>query len=339
MRRIGSLSDPQLAQQFADYLLTKQIHCNVQTDRDESTSEARESDLWIRDEEFVEQAKQELNEFLANPSDAKYQASEQASELRKAQQREDQRRKSLHTQYRGRPVGGAGGVLNGLPLRQKGNPCVIAIIAICVIASLATGFGRRPKDSNAAVTGQLSTQQKIYYEMLMVNPIDYYVTNDAFYSIKQGQVWRLLTPALLHGGPLHLAFNMMMIFVLGTLIERLHGSIFLLAVFVVTAVVGQFVQAILPPEEVLPAVLSGLAGTPIAVGASGAALGLFGYLWIRPQLSASYPIHLHPNNVLFILGYVVFCVFFMNGIANGAHIGGLLAGMLIAVFASKFDKW
>lgn len=339
MRRIGSLSDPQLAQQFADYLLTQQIHCNVQTERNESTSELGESDLWIRDEEHVDQAKQELNEFLANPSDAKYKASDQATQLRKAQQREDQRRKSLQTQYRGRPVGAGGGVLNGLPLRQQGNPIVIAIIAVCVVASLATGFGRRPKDSNVAVTGQLSTQEKLYYGMLMVDPIDYYVTKDPFYSIKQGQVWRLLTPALLHGGPLHLAFNMMMIFVLGTLIERLHGSLFLLAVFIVTAVVGQFVQAILPPEEALPAVLSGLAGTPIAVGASGAALGLFGYLWIRPQLSASYPIHLHPNNVLFILGYVVFCVFFMSGIANGAHIGGLLAGMLIAVIASKFDKW
>ena len=84
--------------------------------------------------------------------------------------------------------------------------------------------------------------------------------------------------------------------------------------------------------------LSGLAGSPFSIGASGAVYGLFGYLWIRPTLSPSYPVRMMPANVAIMLGWLVFCIFFVDRIANGAHIGGLIAGVVIAVIVSRMPS-
>jgi len=158
---------------------------------------------------------------------------------------------------------------------------------------------------------------------------------DPFASIRKGQIWRLVTPMFLHGDTMHLLFNMVWIFILGSAIERLQGSVFLAVLLVVTQIAGMMLQVMLPGPESLPPLLSALAGTPFAIGASGAVYGLFGYLWIRPTLDLDYPIHMAPMNVMLMLGWLVLCMTGMFGnIANGAHLGGLLAGVAIAYFVS-----
>jgi GlpG protein len=105
-----------------------------------------------------------------------------------------------------------------------------------------------------------------------------------------------------------------------------------------THIIGTLVQVMLPGAEDLPAVLSELAGTPFAIGASGALYGLFGYLWVRPSLDPDYPIQLDQTNVMIMLAWLVACIFVVKGIANGAHIGGFVAGIVAAMLVVQFTK-
>ena len=132
----------------------------------------------------------------------------------------------------------------------------------------------------------------------------------------------------MHGDPFHLAFNMMWVFFLGSVIERLHGSMFLLMLVVGTHVAGMLLQVGLPTADFIP---EALRGSPFAVGASGAVYGLFGFLWARPAAEPSYPIRLSSINVILMFGWLFACMTpLIEGVANGAHLGGLFAGVFIA---------
>ena len=133
----------------------------------------------------------------------------------------------------------------------------------------------------------------------------------------------------LHGSIFHLLFNMLWIFYFGSVIERLHGSLFFLVLTMCAQIAGMMLQVSLPVTDALPETLH---GSPFAVGASGAVYGLFGYLWVRPAVDASYPIRLLPTQIMLMLGWLVLCMTpLIPNVANGGHLGGLFAGMLAAM--------
>ncbi|QEG01156.1 Rhomboid protease GlpG [Stieleria maiorica] len=338
MRRIGTLTDPDLARRFADFLFTLSIECNVDIEdapQSDGAVAATTCNLWIRDESHVPRAKQELEAFLQSPTDEKYRVGEEADRIRKQRQSDEKRKKRLQQKVNPKsPATGSGGLM-GVPIRQQTIPVVIAMVILSVIASFSTGFGQ-PKPSQ--VPGELSTEETIFYGLSFVDWRDYVISKDPLASIKKGQVWRLVTPLFLHGDTYHLAFNMLGIFFLGSAIERLQGSWFMAFLLLASGIFGGLVQIWLPPEEALPELFRGLAGSPFSIGASGAVYGLFGYLWIRPALSPSYPVRMMPSNVAIMLGWLVFCIFFVERIANGAHLGGLIAGVVIAVVVSRMPS-
>ena len=295
-------------------------------------------DIWIRDEEHLASAKDEFQSFESTPEDAKYDVEDKATEIRHQRVADQQRRlknqQSFSKQMRSPQSGG--GMLGGASVKQQSIPATIAIIIIAVIASLSDGVGQPLRSTEP---GKLTLEERSHNALSFVDPREYYASaEDPFVSIKKGEVWRLVAPMLLHGDALHLAFNMIWIYLLGSAIERIHGSVFLVVLVVAAHVLGMLIQVSLPAEEMLPEVLSGLAGTPFAVGASGAVYGLFGYLWIRPNLDPSYPIRMVPQNVALMLGWLVLCIFFIQRVANGAHIGGLIGGVLAAMIVVGLTK-
>ncbi|MCC9604053.1 rhomboid family intramembrane serine protease [Stieleria sp. JC731] len=337
MRRIGTLTDPAQARRFKDYLYTLSIDCNLdienpsdsESDSPSDNGSATRCHLWIRDEEQVEKARQELAAFQAEPGAEKYRVASEAEKLRKQKASDDKRKQQMVKKVKhGQPTAGVGRV----GLKQQSTPVVFAIIALSVLASFSTGFDR-PRRS--MVPGEPSNEEKIRNVLSFVNVEDFLIDGDPYASIKKGEVWRLVTPIFLHGNTLHLAFNMMALFFLGSALERIEGSGFLLVLFFASAITGTIFQVALPPESALPPILHGLAGSHSSIGASGGVIGLFGYLWIRPLMSRTYPIDISPANVAFLLGYIVISIFFIDHIANGAHIGGLFAGMLFAVAIAK----
>lgn len=133
-----------------------------------------------------------------------------------------------------------------------------------------------------------------------------------------GEWWRLLTPALLHFSFLHIAFNLLWWWELGSVIERAQSSARLLALAVVIALVSNGLQFL-------------AYGTGFG-GLSAVVYGLLGYLWLYPFADPGAPFRLRGGIVAFMLGWLaigysgVLDALFGLKVSNHGHLGGLLVG-------------
>jgi membrane associated rhomboid family serine protease len=133
-----------------------------------------------------------------------------------------------------------------------------------------------------------------------------------FISI-ENEWWRLITSAFLHGGWLHIAFNMYVLFALGPTLERLLGHSRYLVLYLVSALGGAVVSYAF--SDVMT----------VSVGASGAIFGLMGALVVAGR-KLRYDI----TQVLILLA-VNFAIGFMApGVDWRAHVGGLVVGAAVA---------
>lgn len=313
MRHLTSITGKSNAESFVAYLLTQNIPTHV-----EPTADPNEWDVWIRDEDRLELAKKEYQQFLASPEDAKYhQAIDQAKSIIK-----EKKQKSIeyqkNTSYsiprsRVRP-----NMLSGsLP------PLTLTLVIVCVILGIASEFTRATGEFGSSIVRQL----------LFVDLGLYQSTGDPAASIKQGEVWRIFTPAFLHGDPLHLLFNMLSLASLGRLIERLEGiGRFAFMVFLI-AIVSHLFQGLMPGKWY---------GSPNFVGISGVVFGLLGYIAtksnLRPDLGIYLPAQVYLMTALILVfGFTTSTKGF--ALANLAHVGGLVAGIVIGFVMSdrRFD--
>ena len=131
-------------------------------------------------------------------------------------------------------------------------------------------------------------------------------------SLYPFEPWRLLTVLFVHGNFIHLALNMLALWMLGQIVEPMLGRWRFLALYLLSGLGGSVVAACLAP-------------TVGVVGASGAIFGLMAALLIIGR-------HVGANvtGILVILAInFVFGVLFA-GISWQAHLGGVLAGALVA---------
>lgn len=135
-----------------------------------------------------------------------------------------------------------------------------------------------------------------------------------FTDIFSGQIWRLLTPAFIHFGPMHLIFNLLWVWDLGIVIENRKGPGFYLGFFLVAAVIPNIVQYL-------------CTGNPYFGGMSGVVYGLFSYIWIRGRYDPAFNGIMRKATVNMMLAWFVLCWTGLLGpIANWAHAAGLLVG-------------
>jgi membrane associated rhomboid family serine protease len=148
-----------------------------------------------------------------------------------------------------------------------------------------------------------------------------------------GEWWRLLTCTFVHGGLLHIAFNMWCLWDLGALSESLYGRWTFGALYLVCGV-GASLTSLAWNVHVL------------SVGASGAIFGLAGALIAAFKLGEfSVPRAALSGTLRSLVVFVGFNLIFgaASGVTdNAAHIGGLVTGLilgaLIAVFAPRQDQ-
>jgi len=161
--------------------------------------------------------------------------------------------------------------------------------------------------------------------------------------VNAGEWWRLVTPVFLHVdmpglGPLHLLVNMYGLFMLGPYVEKLYGSAKFVAVWVLTGVAGVVASYL----TVRPDLAHGLGrflfkpyDAPSA-GASGALFGLVGVLFVfglkyRHELPEGLK-RAFGTGMLPAIVFNLFIGYIGRGfIDNAAHLGGLLAGMALAL--------
>lgn len=151
-----------------------------------------------------------------------------------------------------------------------------------------------------------------------------------FEKIKEGEVWRLFTPCLLHAGFLHILFNMIWVFILSRQIEARVNRWKICLFILVVAIVSNVAQYL----------MSG----PDFVGFSGVICGMAGFIWMRQRLAPWEGYPLDRGTLLFLLFFViamfvlelitfslqVFSVIQITPIiANTAHIVGGLTGIFL----------
>ena len=127
--------------------------------------------------------------------------------------------------------------------------------------------------------------------------------------------WTVLSGAFLHGGIMHILFNMLSLYWVGRAIEPVLGWWRFLTVYLVSALGGSaFILAwcLIQPSELF-------VGT---VGASGAVFGLFGAVFVLQRLGGA-----DTTPILTLLGINLVYGFLASGISWQAHIGGAVAGV------------
>lgn len=139
--------------------------------------------------------------------------------------------------------------------------------------------------------------------------------------IRSGQLWRLLTPALVHGSIAHIGFNMYALFSFGTGLERHFGHGRFLLLYLLGAFGGN--------------VMSFLFTDAVSVGASTAIFGLVGaegVFLVQNRKLFAHQFRSAISNVIFIVGVNLF-IGLSPSIDNWGHIGGLVGGLMFTSFA------
>jgi membrane associated rhomboid family serine protease len=146
--------------------------------------------------------------------------------------------------------------------------------------------------------------------------------------VEHGWIWQLATYMFLHGGPVHILFNMLGIWMFGTELERLWGTNFFVRFYAVTGL-GAGLTVLM--VGLLPFEATAAMYYAATIGASGALYGLLMafalYYPDRPILMfLLFPVP--AKYFVMIIGALAFLAGPGGEISNAAHLGGLIFGYL-----------
>jgi len=204
---------------------------------------------------------------------------------------------------------GNAGAANRYFARSRGDtlPAFMTylIIAVTVVTSLAAMSGALTVVGGFQVINPSSLEGQLALHPFLVANGDYY---------------RLLSVTLVHDPSdiLHLLFNMYALWYAGQLVERMYGSLLMLALYAVCGVAASTSSFLFGPEG-------------WSVGASGAIFGLFGVVLVATRfhhaiLDAQSRAIAAQVGILIVLNLVIGFSGLLN-VDNYAHVGGLLAGL------------
>jgi GlpG protein len=143
-------------------------------------------------------------------------------------------------------------------------------------------------------------------------------------AIWHGQPWRLFTPMFLHFGFMHILFNMWWLKDLGTAIERVFSSRYLLTFVLLTAAFSHVLEY-------------AVSGPTNFGGMSGVVYALFAFIWIRGRLDPSFPYRMPQQLATFMLIWLgLGFTGWVGPIANWVHTGGLIAGAAWGLVSSGY---
>ncbi len=285
MRSIGQLPDETQARRFGDYLVAQGIRCDVEPDVGAAWT------VWIKDEDQVAAAQTGLERFRADPEAEEFRnARIAAAKAREAEAKEmADYRQRVRTGRSLFPKLGGYGV----------GPLTFGLIFLCIAV---------------AVYSKLGYNREALKPLLLADPAC--ANGTMLPEVRTGEFWRLITPILIHFGPLHLIFNMMWLYQLGCMIEARRGTLQFVLLVVVTGTCPMLAQY-------------WVSGPGYVGGMSGVIYGLAGYVWMRGKYDRASGVGLDRQSIQWLLIWLVICYSGIIGnVANTAHIVGLVIGMV-----------
>jgi membrane associated rhomboid family serine protease len=185
-----------------------------------------------------------------------------------------------------------------------------AIIAICVAL-----FG-----IDVVLSGGATLRDDILFGA-QLGPLGEANAINAF-AVAEGEWWRIFTSAFFHLNLVHLAFNMYVLYLYGSLVEQMYGPIEYALIYLLSAAGGSVLTILVDPFQ-------------FAAGASGAIFGLVALLFV---VSRRHHAVLGREARMMVAGigtYIVFLLVFtfaVPGISKTGHLGGLFVGAVLGFF-------
>jgi GlpG protein len=301
MRLVGEIEELANARTFSDYLTQLGIKNQV---IEEPGGDKIAHEIWVQEEDKVEEAEGLLKKFLENPGDEQYQGvSKIARKIKKQAEKEakqgpqymDARTTIFH---------------RGVP---RSGVLTLLIVLTCVVVSVLSKLGENTSAMKMLFITEYWREGAIIY------------WKKGLPEIMNWQLWRLFTPMFIHYGIIHLVFNMMWLWDLGNMVEDRKGTLFL-AIFIL------FVSG---SSNWAQYQVSG----PGFGGMSGVVYGLLGYIWMKGKYDPGSRLALHKTTVAMMIGWYFLCLSGLVGhIANMAHTVGLVVGIAWGYLTSGHFK-
>ncbi len=303
MRHLGELDSADKASAFQDFMLTNGVSIHVDEEADHWS-------IWVKEEDDLEKASDEFEQFCSYPDDSKYYETRKNAEAIRQQEAKRikeiaDRRVDVRNRWR-KPL-------------LKACPVTLALIVISVVVFLGMDVAKKKEEifqfmsiANKQLINQLPLQERTVSGVLKA-------------EMSRGEIWRVVTPIFMHFGIFHILFNMMWTKDLGTIIEFKNGSLKMLIMVLLIATVSNLAQFY-------------FRNSPHFGGMSGVVFGLFGYIWMKSKFFPGSGFYINPNTVFLMIGWLILCTTgAMGPIANYAHGFGLVSGMVLA-FIPVFDS-
>ena len=183
-------------------------------------------------------------------------------------------------------------------------PLVIITLITCVVIAFWSNFGILSEH---------------------IEPLLFVQQEHALANLPTHEWYRVLTPSILHFSWMHLIFNAFFCWYFATPIEKQSGSVKLAVLMLFFAAFSNIAQHYF--------------STAAFGGLSGVVFGLFGYVWLADRLNTVSYVNLPPR---FMTAMGIFLLLGFTGligpIANYAHLGGLIAGLIAAWTERLFSK-
>lgn len=151
--------------------------------------------------------------------------------------------------------------------------------------------------------------------------LKYYHAIDSSLVIQEP--WRLITPAFMHGNFVHIAFNLVMWWLIAQQIEKVRGVVELSVIVIISAMLSNFCQFYFTGPEFL-----GLSGVVFAIG---------GYCLSYAYFAKEQALELS-QSLMFMLFVSLLIGFLFGGalsIGNAAHVSGLVTGLILGFIQAK----
>jgi GlpG protein len=233
--------------------------------------------IWVYSEDQIEAGRQALSNYLHNPGDSKFLNARQSA----AAVEERKRREKAKFDERVRTP-------DRIWVSSTIGPVTLTLIVVSVAVTLLGNL-------NPALN----------YALYLSLPL-----------VRQGEIWRLITPIFIHFNIMHILFNMWVLRDFGSLIEMRQSSKTLILLVVTIGIGSNLGQYFYHGPEF--------------GGMSGVLYGLLGYIWLRGQSDPASGLHLAPMTLAMMLVWFFLCLMdIIPGAANACHAVGLVMGMMI----------
>lgn len=358
MRKVGTLSSQQEALRFSSFLRHIQIAHTCEASSEPSNGYIS-YDIWVHDEDRLEEAREAFEKFLQEPADSLFDVPLEKAPV------ETEEAPALSEPATEEPP----------PLQRAPSGLTYLVLFVCIFVFFITLYQEVPLAREGAPEATFiftPLQTACLYDLpplfehlmqLLQNPqavsevktevdllphLSYWrgiydwlllkiQTGDPsqaegplWIKLRQGELWRLISPCIVHGGFLHILFNMLWVWMLCRPVEQRLGFFRACALTLLVAIGSNTAQYLM--------------GGPLFLGYSGVVMGLAGFIWSRQRVAPweGYPVQ--RSTLLFLFFFILAMlalqvvsfllqifssVRFSLNVANTAHLSGALFGALL----------